>query len=93
MSRYAKGMNGDTMLNVEECAKEAGALRECEMCGQLVSADDPDAEARAYAVVTNAWKGDRRGFRAMERKEVVELMHRTLRRFGYCSCSAPIFDH
>lgn len=79
-------MNSETAMQIEECAKEAGALRDCPMCGQLTSAYDPDAEVRAYAIATNAWKDRRRGFRAMQRTEVMDLMKLVLERIGNCAC-------
>ena len=81
-------MNGDTMLSVEECAKEAGALINCPSCGDLISAGDPDADSLAYAKATNAWKDGIRGFRAMERTEVTDLIKRVLEGFRFCSCDS-----
>ncbi len=85
-------MNGDTMINAEQCALDAGALVVCPMCDQLISANDEEAERMAYAVITNAWKDGVRGFRNMERSEVMDLMKRVLQRSSYCSCSVITFD-
>jgi hypothetical protein len=87
------GMNSDTMLAIEECAKEAGALISCPICVQLISANDEDAERTAYALATNAWKDGPRGFRGMARIEVMDLMKQVLQRSTDCDCSAIACNH
>jgi hypothetical protein len=82
------GMNSSTILGIEECAKEAGALKDCPMCGQLMSAFDPNAETKAYAYVTTAWKDGRLGVRAMPRTEAMDLLKSILERTGQCGCYA-----
>jgi len=89
-----EGMNGDTIPILEEYAKNAGALIVCPMCHDyLISANDEEAERRAYAIATNALKDGVRGFRDMERTEVVHLMRQVLQRSSDCACSAMMFDH
>jgi hypothetical protein len=63
--------NSDTIATAEQCAKDASAIVLCETCcGNYVLACDPDAESHAYALATNQWKAESRGFRGMALKEV-----------------------
>lgn len=72
-------MNSDTQETAEECAKDAGAIIQCPSChGYDISAHDPEAESRAYAIATVAWKDGTRGFRNMSREEVVSVLKSAL---------------
>jgi hypothetical protein len=44
----------------------------------MILAGDQDAEKMAYGMATNAWKEGERGFRDMERDEVVAHVERGL---------------
>jgi hypothetical protein len=72
--------NSDTQELAEQCLKDAGAIVLCESCRDYyVDELDPDAESRAYAIATNEWKAESRGFRGMEREEVVTTIKSALR--------------
>lgn len=72
-------MNSDTQETAEECAKDAGAIIKCPSClGYDISAFDPEAESRAYAIATEAWKSGTRGFRNMAREEVMGVVKSAL---------------
>jgi hypothetical protein len=44
----------------------------------MVLAEDDDAEKMAYAMATTAWKDGERGFRGMEREEVMDMIKQAL---------------
>lgn len=72
-------MNSDTRETAEQCAKEAGAIISCPVCGNHdVLADDDEAERNAYARATNELKAGVRGFRGMEREEVMAIVKSVL---------------
>ncbi len=72
-------MNSDTEILVAEILAESGAVEECQSCfGFMIRTDDDDAEKRAYGMATNEWKSGERGFRSMEREEVVTMIRRAL---------------
>jgi hypothetical protein len=72
-------MNSDTQNQVDEILVRAGAVEKCPVChDDLISAEDEDAEGMAYAMATNAWKGGERGFRGMDREEVMSLVKKAL---------------
>lgn len=67
--------NSDTRETAEECAKAAGAIVSCPECGCYdIGADDEDANKMAYAMATNQWKDEVRGFRGMSREEVMSVI-------------------
>jgi hypothetical protein len=60
------------METARQCAKDAGAIIRCPICrGYDIQADDPEAEQNAYAMATNLWKDGSRGFRGMDRQDVM----------------------
>ena len=68
-------MNSDTEILIREILAESGAVTKCKICGnELILSDDEHAEGVAYALATNAWKDGERGFRRMDRKELMELV-------------------
>jgi len=72
-------MSSDTEILVSEILAQCGAVTKCGICcSYMVSTDDNDAEKMAYGMATNAWKHGERGFRGMEREEVVGLIKRAL---------------
>ena len=72
-------MNSDTRETATDLAKQAGAIIQCPICFEYeVSAGDEAAHKKAYALATNAWKSEVRGFRGMDRQQVVDLMQTTL---------------
>jgi len=72
-------MNSDTRETADQCLREAGAIISCPGCGNYeVWADDREAESNAYARATNKWKGGERGFRGMDREEVIALVKSAL---------------
>ena len=74
-------MNSDTDILIEEIIIKSGAVTKCSRCGNfLLDAYDDDAEKVAYGMATNAWKDGQRGFRGMEREEVVAKMEQALKR-------------
>jgi hypothetical protein len=83
-------MNSDTQIEAEEIAVSANAIIKCPICHEtLISAFDPEAESRAYAMATNAWKSGGRGFRSMERQDVIRTMKSVLDGAGKCwRCSS-----
>jgi hypothetical protein len=73
-------MDSHTRELGERCVKDAGAIVNCPLCGEPgISAESGDAERRAYALATTAWKANDRGFRGMARGEVVKLIKSILR--------------
>ena len=74
-------MNSDTEILISEILAQSGAVTKCPICCSfMVLAEDKDAENRAYGMATNAWNHRERGFRNMEREEVVTAIERALRR-------------
>lgn len=72
-------MNSDTIESALQIAKDAGAIVNCSSCGHYeLRADDYDAECRAYAQATKAWKSVIRGFRGMEREDVMDSIKAAL---------------
>jgi hypothetical protein len=72
-------MNSDTEILVAEILAESGAVEKCQTCfGFMIRTDDEDAEKRAYGMAINEWKSGERGFRSMEREEVVAMIKRGL---------------
>lgn len=72
-------MNSDTEILVSEILAKSEALTKCRICGNhMISAYDDDAEKMAYGMATNAWKDGARGFRGMEREEVLTLVKQAL---------------
>jgi len=68
-------MNSDTEILVAEIVAESGAVEKCPICRDfMILAGDEDAERMAYGMATNAWKSGERGFRCMEREEVMSLI-------------------
>jgi hypothetical protein len=66
-------MNAHIGEAIREIAKDAGAIVPCEVCGGCyVRNEDPDADAMAYAMATNAWKEGR--LRGLTRAEAVSAM-------------------
>jgi hypothetical protein len=79
-------MNSDTEISVEQILVESGAVAYCPVCyGSKLRIGDDEAESRAYAIATNAQKDGERGFRNMERQEVVSVVRRALLR-AYSTC-------
>lgn len=70
-------MNAQMHEQAEEIARQAKAVVRCEFCRSYVSAEDPDAEAQAYAEVAEAWQHD--GFHAASLEDVRDLMKRVLK--------------
>jgi hypothetical protein len=74
-------MNSDTDILIQEILEESGAIKKCPICfGHMIDAEDGDAEHIAYGMATNAWKAKERGFRGMNREEVVSLLKQALAR-------------
>ena len=72
-------MNSHTMETVKACAKEAGAIEPCSLCGGYdVYVGDDEADRRTFALATNAWKAGDSGFRSMEREQVVPIVRQFL---------------
>ena len=72
-------MNSDTEILVSDILTKSGALAQCEACGNyMLLAEDDDAEKMAYGMATNALKDGERGFRGMDRDEVMALIKRAL---------------
>ena len=70
-------MNSETRSTLEEYAKQAGEIIDCRICPSFeVSSGDTDAESKAYAIATNAWKSGE--FRMDSREEIMELMKSVL---------------
>ena len=68
-------MNSDTHETAVEILRDAGVAVPCATCGANdIQSYDGDAERQAYAMATNAWKGEERGFRGMTREAVMEYM-------------------
>jgi hypothetical protein len=72
-------MNSDTEILVSEILAKSGAVAKCEVCGNnMVATEDGEAESMAYGMATNALKDGERGFRGMEREEVMGLVKRAI---------------
>jgi hypothetical protein len=72
-------MNGDTEILVQQILAESGAVAKCPICHDFtIRSYDDDAEKRAYAMATNAWNDGDRGFRRMEREEVMSMIQKAL---------------
>jgi hypothetical protein len=72
-------MNSDTEILVSEILAKSGALTKCQICcNVMILSKDSHAEKRAYAMATNTLKDRERGFRGMERKEVIGLVEQAL---------------
>lgn len=72
-------MNSDTEILVAEILAKSGTVRKCPICqGFMIAADDKDAEGAAYGMATNAWNSGERGFRSMEREEVLSAIKTAL---------------
>lgn len=72
-------MNSDTEILVAEILAESGAVEKCQSCfGFMIRTDDEEAEKGAYGMATNKWKSGERGFRNMEREEVLAMIERAL---------------
>lgn len=57
---------------MRECLRQAGAIVDCSSWSNYeISAEDENAERQAYAIATNAWKDQERGFQGMTREEVI----------------------
>jgi len=68
-------MNSDTQETATQIAKDAGAIIPCPTClANDIYAGNDDAERKAYAMATNAWKAGERGFRGMTREEVMQAI-------------------
>ena len=66
-------MNAHVQEALNEIAKESGAVVSCETCGNnYIRAHDGDAESKAYAMATNAWKDG--NFRSASREEILAAM-------------------
>lgn len=71
-------MNAHVQIALEEIAQQAQAVVKCEICrNNYVIADDEDAESRAYAMATNAWKSGE--FRSAPLDEIRGAMKAVLR--------------
>ena len=66
-------MNAHMHEQLLEIARQAGAIINCPNCSASeVCAFDKDADSRAYAMATNAWKEG--AFRSASREETMEEM-------------------
>ena len=66
-------MNSDTRELVLQIFRDTGAIQNCEACGhEEIRSHDTDAEDKAYTRATNALKDGDRGFRMMEREDVMQ---------------------
>jgi hypothetical protein len=70
-------MNTHMYEQMEEIARQAKAVVRCEFCRSYVSAEDPDAEAQAYASAADAWAHD--GFQGALLEDVQGLMKSVLK--------------
>jgi hypothetical protein len=72
-------MNSDTDILVDEILAKSGALTKCPICqNYMVLAEDDDAEKMAYGMAANARKDGERGFRGMEREDVMDMIKQAL---------------
>ncbi len=71
-------MNTGVHQQIEDIARQAKAIVRCEFCRSYVRGGDPDAEAQAYAGMTEAWEHERAGFQGTPLDELRELMKRVL---------------
>jgi len=72
-----KIMNAHMPGQLEEIARQAEAIIPCKICrNNYVIADDSDAESKAYAMATNAWKCGE--FRSAPLEEVRRVMKSVL---------------
>ena len=69
-------MNAGVHQQLEDIARQAKAVVRCEFCRRYVGAGDPDAEARAYAAVTDA--REHGGLQGTPLEELRDLMQRVL---------------
>jgi hypothetical protein len=77
----AARMNSDTDILVLQILEQSGAIAKCQTCfGVMLDQEDGDAEDMAYGMATNAWKRGERGFRNMDREEVMGLVKSALTR-------------
>jgi len=71
-------MNSDTHEQLIVIAKDAGAIRACEICwNHDIASGDGDAKNMAFAMATNAWKAGR--FGASPREEIIEAIDDVIR--------------
>jgi hypothetical protein len=78
-------MNSDTEETALECAKEAGAIVKCRTCREYyVNGSDDEAERRTYTIAEQKKKAQERGFRAMSRQEVKDLIKDVFQDAGSC---------
>jgi len=74
-----RAINSDTEILIDEILAKSGAVEKCSICGSyMIATEDGDAEKMAYGMATNAWKDGDRGFRGMEREEVITLVNRAI---------------
>ena len=72
-------MNSDTVESAIQLAKDTGSILSCPVCGHYdLRAHDDNAEHRTYARATEAWKRRDRGFRGMEREDVMHVVKSVL---------------
>jgi hypothetical protein len=72
-------VNSDTEILVAQILAKSRAVEKCPICHDfMILAEDEDAENMAYGMATNAWKAGERGFRGMDRQEVVAAVKRAL---------------
>ena len=67
-------MNSDTVEIAEQIAKDVSAIVKCWACGSCIYTNDGEADRMSYAQATEAWKSGDRGFRAMSREEVMDVV-------------------
>ena len=85
-------MNSETRPTLEDYAKQAGAIVTCATCHTYeVYAGDSDADSKAYAIATNAWKDGE--FRMDSREEIMEQMQSVLSDANHkCPSCRRIYD-
>ena len=71
-------MNAHMQEAMTDIAQDAGAIVPCGLCGNydIRNENDPEADSLAYAMATNAWKGDQ--FRSASLEEAKKVMKATL---------------
>lgn len=83
-------MNSDTVETATQIAREAGAIETCKICGSSdIYMYNEDSDKIAYGSATNSWKEGVRGFRGMDREEVMSLIKSVL---DDASSSCPSCD-
>ena len=86
-------MDDDTRARAEHCAREAGAIVPCPVCGKAdIGLDDAEAAARAYGRAEAARAAEEEGFRGMSAEQVKAAMTSFLDDFPRVCVQCPRDD-